>query len=107
MATRPGKLPSTSRGRGFVVRNSFCDGLEESGLFTAMMINAVRVGEESAQLGPVMEELAPYYREKTQAFMSRVTKLAEPAIIMVMGGIISVVMLAIYIPMFEMAGKVN
>ncbi len=86
---------------------ALADGLEESGLFTSMMINAVRVGEESAQLGPVMEELAPYYREKTQAFMSRVTKLAEPAIIMVMGGIISVVMLAIYIPMFEMAGKVN
>ncbi len=86
---------------------ALADGLEESGLFTSMMINAVRVGEESAQLGPVMEELAPYYRDKTQAFMSRVTKLAEPAIIMVMGGIISVVMLAIYIPMFEMAGKVN
>jgi type IV pilus assembly protein PilC len=86
---------------------SLADGLEESGLFTSMMINAVRVGEESAQLGPVMEELAPYYRDKTQAFMSRVTKLAEPAIIMVMGGVISVVMLAIYIPMFEMAGNVN
>ncbi|MEM9588095.1 MAG: type II secretion system F family protein [Planctomycetota bacterium] len=86
---------------------SLAEGLEESGLFTAMMVNAVKVGEESAQLGPVMEELAPYYREKTQAFLSRVTKLAEPAIILVMGGIISVVMLAIYVPMFEMAGKVN
>ncbi|QDT13323.1 type II secretion system F family protein [Planctomycetes bacterium K23_9] len=86
---------------------SLADGLEETGLFTSMMVNAVRVGEESAQLGPVMEELAPYYREKTQAFMSRVTKLAEPAIIMVMGGVISVVMLAIYIPMFEMAGNVG
>ncbi len=86
---------------------SLADGLEESGLFTSMMVNAVRVGEESAQLGNVMDELAPYYREKTQAFMSRVTKLAEPAIIMVMGGVISVVMLAIYIPMFEMAGNVK
>lgn len=86
---------------------ALADGLEESGLFTSMMINAVRVGEESAQLGPVMEELAPYYREKTQAFMSRVTKLAEPGIIMVMGAVISVVMLAIYVPMFEMAGNVK
>ncbi|MCS7466102.1 MULTISPECIES: type II secretion system F family protein [Stieleria] len=86
---------------------SLADGLEESGLFTSMMVNAVRVGEESAQLGRVMEEIAPYYREKTQAFMSRVTKLAEPAIIMVMGAVISVVMLAIYIPMFEMAGNVK
>ena len=86
---------------------SLADGLEESGLFTSMMINAVRVGEESAQLGSVMEEIAPYYREKSQAFMGRVTKLAEPAIIMVMGVVISAVMLAIYIPMFEMAGNVN
>lgn len=86
---------------------SLADGLEETGLFTSMMVNAVRVGEESAQLGPVMEEIAPYYRDKSQAFMGRVTKLAEPAIIMVMSGVISVVMLAIYIPMFEMAGNVN
>lgn len=86
---------------------SLADGLDESGLFTSMMVNAVRVGEESAQLGRVMEEIAPYYREKTQAFMARVTKLAEPMIIMFMGGVISVVMLAIYIPMFEMAGNVK
>ena len=86
---------------------SLADGLDESGLFTSMMVNAVRVGEESAQLGRVMEEIAPYYREKTQAFMARVTKLAEPLIIMVMGAVISVVMLAIYIPMFEMAGNVK
>ena len=86
---------------------ALADGLDESGLFTSMMINAVRVGEESAQLGAVMEEMAPYYREKTQAFMTRTTKLAEPAIIMVMGAVISVVMLAIYIPMFEMSGTVK
>ncbi|TWT54265.1 Type II secretion system protein F [Rubripirellula amarantea] len=86
---------------------ALADGLEESGLFTSMMVNAVRVGEESAQLGAVMEEMAPYYREKTQAFMTRTTKLAEPAIIMVMGAVISVVMLAIYIPMFEMSGTVK
>lgn len=86
---------------------SLADGLQESGLFTSMMVNAVRVGEESAQLGRVMEEIAPYYRDKSQAFMARVTKLAEPLIIMVMGAVISVVMLAIYIPMFEMAGNVK
>ena len=86
---------------------SLADGLQESGLFTSMMVNAVRVGEESAQLGRVMEEIAPYYREKTQAFMARATKLAEPLIIMIMGAVISVVMLAIYIPMFEMAGNVK
>jgi type IV pilus assembly protein PilC len=86
---------------------SLGEGLQESGLFTSMMVNAINVGEQSAQLGPVMEQVAPYYREKTEAFLTKVTKLMEPCIIMGMGAIISVVMLAIYIPMFEMAGKVN
>lgn len=83
------------------------EALEESGLFTAMMINAVGIGEKSAQLGPVMEEIAPYYKEKMNVFLGKVTKLLEPVIIMGMGGSIAVVMLAIYIPMFEMAGKVQ
>jgi type IV pilus assembly protein PilC len=39
--------------------------------------------------------------------VAKVTKLLEPCIIVGMGGTIAVVMLAIYIPMFEMAGKVN
>jgi type IV pilus assembly protein PilC len=86
---------------------SLADSLEETGLFTAMITNTVRVGEESAQLAKVMGQIAPYYREKTNAFLGKVTKLLEPCIIMFMGFTIAVIMLAIYIPMFEMAGKVN
>jgi type IV pilus assembly protein PilC len=86
---------------------SLADSLQESGLFTAMIINMVRIGEESAQLPNVMAQIAPYYREKMNSFLNRVTKLLEPCIILIMGFIIAVVMLAIYIPMFEMSGKVN
>jgi len=86
---------------------SLADSLEESGLFTTMMTNMVRIGEESAQLGNVMLQMAPYYKEKMNSFMGRVTKLLEPCIIMVMGVVIATVMLAIYIPMFEMAGQVK
>lgn len=86
---------------------SLAESLEESGLFTTMMTNMVRIGEESAQLGNVMLQIAPYYKEKMNSFMGRVTKLLEPCIIMVMGVVIATVMLAIYIPMFEMAGSVK
>ncbi len=86
---------------------SLADALEDSGLFTTMMTNMVRIGEESAQLGNVMLQIAPYYKEKMNSFMGKVTKLLEPCIIMVMGIVIATVMLAIYIPMFEMAGQVK
>jgi type IV pilus assembly protein PilC len=46
-----------------------------------MIVNMVRIGEESGQLGPVMEQIAPYYKEKAEALVSRVSKLLEPVII--------------------------
>jgi type IV pilus assembly protein PilC len=83
------------------------DSLEETGLFTSMMTNMVRIGEESAQLSGVMEQIAPYYKEKMHGFITKVTKLLEPAIIVLMGGTVAGLMLAIYLPMFEMAGAVK
>lgn len=81
--------------------------LEETGLFTAMIVNMVRIGEESGQLGPVMEQIAPYYKEKTEALVAKVAKLLEPIIIVGMGSAVAVMMLSIYLPMFEMSGKVK
>ena len=81
--------------------------LEETGLFATMLTNMVRTGEESGQLAAVMEQLAPYYKEKMEGLITKVTKMLEPLIIMGMGSTIAGLMLAIYMPMFEMAGKVN
>lgn len=81
--------------------------LEETGLFTTMITNMVRTGEESGQLATVMEQIAPYYKEKMEGLIAKVTKLLEPIIIMGMGITIAGMMLAIYLPMFEMAGKVH
>jgi type IV pilus assembly protein PilC len=87
--------------------HSLADSLEETALFTSMMSNMIRIGEQSAELAGVMEQIAPYYREKTYDFIAKVTKLMEPAIVVVMGATIAGLMLAIYLPMFEMAGHVK
>jgi type IV pilus assembly protein PilC len=81
--------------------------LEETGLFTAMIINTVRTGEESGQLASVMEQIAPYYKEKMEAMITRVSKMLEPIIIVGMGTGVAFMMLSIYMPMFEMSGKVK
>lgn len=81
--------------------------LDETGLFSPMLTNMVRIGEESGQLAAVMEQVAPFYKEKMEALVLKVTKMLEPIIIMFMGSSIAGIMLAIYMPMFEMAGKVK
>jgi len=81
--------------------------LEETGLFTTMITNMVKIGEESGQLAPVMEQIAPYYKEKMESLIAKVTKLLEPVIIMGMGTTVAGLMMSIYLPMFEMAGKIH
>jgi type IV pilus assembly protein PilC len=86
---------------------TLADSLEESGLFTSMMTHMVRIGEESAQLAGVMNQIAPYYKEKMESLIGKVTKLMEPVIIVGLGTTIAGLMMAIYMPMFDMAGKVH
>jgi type IV pilus assembly protein PilC len=86
---------------------SLAQALEETNLFTTMITNIARVGEESGQLALVMEQLAPYYKEKMETLIGKVTKLLEPVVIMGMGVTVAGIMLSIYLPMFEMAGKVH
>jgi type IV pilus assembly protein PilC len=81
--------------------------LEESGLFLPMLTSMVQVGEESGQLAAVMEQVAPFFKEKMEGMILKVTKMVEPIIIMGMGSSIAGLMLAIYMPMFEMAGNVK
>ena len=81
--------------------------LEETGIFLPMVTNMVQVGEESGQLAQVMEQIAPFYKEKMETMILKVTKMLEPLIIMGMGTSIAGLMLAIYMPMFDMAGAVK
>ena len=67
----------------------------------------VGLGETTEEVHDVMEQIAPYYKEKMNAFIARLTKMIEPTIIVVMGVTIAFVMTSIYLPMFEMAGKVK
>ena len=55
----------------------------------------VRVGEESGSLDAMMTELADVYDEEVQAGVKRSLTLLEPALILVMGGVIALVIIAI------------
>ena len=103
----PSAMPSARVQTRVASGRSLAMSLEETGVFTTMITNMVRIGEESGQLSLVMEQLAPYYKEKTETMIGRVTKLLEPLIIVGMGSTVAGLMLSIYLPMFEMAGKVH
>ena len=81
--------PAVKRGQRMSVA------LQESNSFTPMVIQIVRVGEESGSLDQMMTELADVYDEEVQAGVKRSLTLLEPVLILVMGGAISVIIIAV------------
>ena len=77
--------------------------LEESGLFTTMLISMVRVGEESGELSAVLDQVASYYRKRVESLLERLTSGIEPVVILGMGVTVAAILTSIYLPMFQMA----
>jgi general secretion pathway protein F len=69
--------------------------LADSGDFSPMMVQMVRVGEESGQLGDMLLELARVYDDEVSAGVKRSLTLLEPILILGMGGMIGFIIVAI------------
>jgi type IV pilus assembly protein PilC len=77
--------------------------LERTQIFTPMVVNMVRVGEESGKLTDVLEEVSAFYRAKVEVLVTRVTGMMEPVIVIFMGASVGIILMSIYLPMFQMA----
>lgn len=69
--------------------------LAESSVFTPLLIQMVRVGEESGRLDDMMLELARVYDSEVEAGVKRTLTLLEPALILIMGGLIALIIISI------------
>lgn len=80
------------------------DEMSGTGLFPPMMVQMIQVGEEIGELGMMLDRVAKYYEERVATFIARMTVLFEPIAIAVMAVIIGTIVIAIFLPIFSMAG---
>jgi len=81
---------------------SFGKSLKEYKIIPLFMSNLISVGEESGKLAEALEEVAFSYEKDTQDTIAIFTTLLEPLLILVIGGIIGFVVIAMLLPIFEM-----
>ncbi|PJB53247.1 MAG: hypothetical protein CO099_08230, partial [Bdellovibrio sp. CG_4_9_14_3_um_filter_39_7] len=72
--------------------------------FPDMVSQMIRVGEQTGQMDQMLEKVADVFEEEVNTLVEGMTKLIEPIIIVVLGGIIAGVLVAMYLPMFMSAG---
>ena len=75
--------------------------LSESGLFPALALNMIAVGEETGKLDSLLSEVANYYDQEVKRATKRLTSLLEPILILGMGLIIAIVVISMLLAIFS------
>jgi len=78
-------------------------GLAASRFFPNMVVKMVQVGEESGSLPTVLERTSEHYERKVESAIATMMAMLEPIMIITVGGIVLVVVLALYLPIFTMS----
>jgi type IV pilus assembly protein PilC len=86
---------------------SFAGALRARPVFPDVAVKMVEVGESTGALQDMLNSLAEFYDEEVETEVERVTKLIEPAMLVFMGIIIAAVVLALYLPLFELTSVVG
>jgi type IV pilus assembly protein PilC len=86
---------------------SFGTALRARGVFPDVAIKMIDVGESTGALEEMLNSLADFYDEEIETEVGRFITLIEPAILVVMGIVIAVVVLALYMPLFELTSVIS
>ncbi|MCM8900919.1 type II secretion system F family protein [Caldicoprobacter algeriensis] len=76
--------------------------LEQLKLFPLMLIQMLKIGEESGTLDEMLLKTAEFYEGELEASLVRLTTLLEPMLIVLLGGVVAFIVLSIALPMFQM-----
>ncbi len=75
-----------------------------SGMFTPLVLQMLAVGEETGRVDEMMEEVADFYDREVAADVDNLASLLEPILIITVGGIVLVLALGVFLPMWDLAG---
>jgi type IV pilus assembly protein PilC len=86
---------------------SFAQSLQAVQVFPDMALRMIRAGEGGGRLEKVLSDLSRFYEREVANTLAMITSTIEPALMVVMGFVIGFIMLAIYMPIFQMAGTIG
>jgi len=81
--------------------------LKQCGVFPPMVTQMISVGEKTGGLDEMLSKIADFYDEEVDAAVAALTSIIEPVIIVFMGVVIGGILIAMYLPMFEIISKIR
>jgi type IV pilus assembly protein PilC len=81
--------------------------LSESEIFPSMVSQMISVGESTGALDAMLEKIANFYDDEVDATVSALTALMEPLMMMLLAGALGPIIIAMYLPIFQMASAMG
>lgn len=81
--------------------------LEQTGFFPLMALRMIGVGESTGALAEMLSDVSDYYEAEVERRLDRLTTVIEPLMMLAMGLLIGGIVVAMYIPIFQLAGTVR
>ena len=72
-----------------------------------MALNMLAIGEETGEMDKMLSKVADFYKDEVGAMVKALTSALEPAMIVVVGGIVGSILLAMYLPMFTIFDQIG
>ena len=92
---------------GIAEGRTMADPLQESGVFPPMVCQMIGVGESTGALDAMLEKIADFYDEEVDQAVENLTALIEPFMLVFLGVTIGGLVIAMYLPIFKMAGAMG
>jgi type IV pilus assembly protein PilC len=87
--------------------SSISDALGKHSDIPGIMIAMIRVGEETGELGTILQTLANFYRREVETSIDTLVDLIEPAMIVFLGVGVGVLLASVLVPIYSLAGAIN
>lgn len=81
--------------------------LAEARVFPPMVVQMIGVGEQTGAMDAMLQKIADFYEEEVDVAVASLTSLMEPVMMVFLGGIIGGLIIAMYLPIFELAGNIR
>jgi type IV pilus assembly protein PilC len=81
--------------------------LMEAKVFPDMVVQMIGVGEQTGALDQMLNKIADFYEEETDIAVAALTSMLEPIMMVGIGGMVGVVLVSMYLPIFSLAGNIK
>ena len=76
-------------------------------VFPSMVVQMIAVGEQTGALDTMLNKIADFYEDEVDVSVAALTSLIEPIMMVFIGGSVGTMIIAMYLPIFKMAGNVK